>query len=124
MFVTTSANLGIPSTFYIPCFLLKNMEIYIENDRSKLIFCVRKSAHSTLKYRGKNSKPFLFIFHRTDNNQSNRDSSYLMPHNAISLTNITALQILLHRNNISNASREKVYDPVQETQMQRICLKS
>lgn len=52
------------------------------------------------------------------------DSSYLMPDNAISLTDITALQILWHRNNITNANREKVYDPIQETQMQRICLRA
>lgn len=52
------------------------------------------------------------------------DSSYLMPHNALSLTKITALQILLHRNNVTNASRGKVYNSVQETEMQRICLKS
>lgn len=32
--------------------------------------------------------------------------------------------MLLHRNNVTNASREKVYDPAQETQMQRIHLKS
>lgn len=48
-----------------------------------------------------------------------------MPHNVIiSLTSITALQILLHRNTVTNTSRGKVYDPLQETQMQRICLKS
>lgn len=33
----------------------------IENHRSKLIFCVRKNAYSTEKYRGNNSKLFFFV---------------------------------------------------------------
>lgn len=38
--VMTSENFGIVTTFYITRFLLKNMEINIENHMSKLIFCV------------------------------------------------------------------------------------